>query len=33
MDLDAFQKSAKRTLNPELDEQSTLLDAAMGLSE
>jgi NTP pyrophosphatase (non-canonical NTP hydrolase) len=33
MDLDAFQKSAKRTLNPSLDDRDRLLDAAAGLSE
>ncbi len=33
MDLDAYVKSAKRTVNPALDERDRLLDAAAGLAE
>ena len=33
MDLDAYVKSAKRTVNPSLDDRDRLLDAAAGLAE
>ena len=33
MDLDAYLKSAKRTVNPALDEKGRVLDASMGLAE
>lgn len=32
-DLDAYQDAAARTINPALDEQQRLLDAAAGLAE
>jgi len=32
-DLDAFQDAAARTINPTLDDQQRLLDAAAGLAE
>ena len=33
MDLNAYQKSAARTLNPALDQERRLIDAAAGLAE
>ncbi|MES2178423.1 MAG: MazG nucleotide pyrophosphohydrolase domain-containing protein [Gemmatimonadota bacterium] len=33
MDLDAYQDAAARTLNPALDDENRLLDAAAGLAE
>lgn len=32
-DLDAYQRDAARTINPTLDDQQRLLDAAAGLAE
>jgi NTP pyrophosphatase (non-canonical NTP hydrolase) len=33
MDLDAYQRSAERTINASLDDRDRLLDAAAGLAE
>jgi NTP pyrophosphatase (non-canonical NTP hydrolase) len=33
MDLDAYVRAAKRTVNPSLDERDRLLDAAAGFAE
>jgi NTP pyrophosphatase (non-canonical NTP hydrolase) len=33
MDFDAYQDSARRTINPSLDERDRMLDAAAGLAE